>query len=361
MRYQLGCDLSYRIKSETLFIFNVEVAELVRHKDLREMLTIKPDLQRRRYTVPDNKNRYTGVLAPPGDLSLSYSAEVDLQVHRADPATVDEMPLPTLPLDILPFLLPSRFVSSDRLAPFAEREFGRMPKGHQRVTAICNWLYENIDYKRGSSNEETTADESLLKRAGVCRDFAHLGIAFCRALNIPARFVSCYAYGLEPCDFHAVFEAYLSGRSDLPLHGGRVPSWLANRMTRLGVVISEAIVLEYGREELLRRLAHPFWFQSFGAVMGMDWHSSGITTSVLGASKRGWRRSLTNSASTSAEDAAGIRAGRRTSSRASATVSALMARRVHGAPYRFSDPAASRLRMAERIVIPTRCQTAPSM
>ena len=105
MRYQSGCDLSYRIKSETLFIFNVEVAELVRHKDLREMLTIKPDLQRRRYTVPDNKNRYTGVLAPPGDLSLSYSAEVDLQVHRADPATVDEMPLPTLPLDILPFLL----------------------------------------------------------------------------------------------------------------------------------------------------------------------------------------------------------------------------------------------------------------
>ena len=122
------------------------------------------------------------------------------------------MPLSTLPLDILPFLLPSRFVSSDRLALFAEREFGRLPKGHQRVTAICNWLYENIDYKRGSSDEETTADESLLKRAGVCRDFAHLGIAFCRALNIPARFVSCYAYGLEPCDFHAVFEAYLAGR-----------------------------------------------------------------------------------------------------------------------------------------------------
>ena len=69
--------------------------------------------------------------------------------------------------------------------------------------------------------------------------------------------------------------------------GGRVPNWLAERMTRLGAVISEAIVLEYGRDELLRRLAHPFWFQSFGAVMGMDWHSSGITTSVLGALKRG--------------------------------------------------------------------------
>src|SRR6476619_3759473 len=78
-----------------------------------------------------------------------------------------------------------------------------------------------------------------------------------------------------------------SGSADLPLHGGRVPRWLAERMTRLGAVIAEAIVLEYGRDEFLRRLAHPFWFQSFGAVMGMDWHSSGVTTSVIGALKRG--------------------------------------------------------------------------
>ena len=78
-----------------------------------------------------------------------------------------------------------------------------------------------------------------------------------------------------------------SGSADLPLHGGRVPRWLADRMTRLGALMAEAIVREYGRDELLRRLAHPFWFQSFGAVMGMDWHSSGITTSVIGALKRG--------------------------------------------------------------------------
>src|SRR3954466_10160680 len=78
-----------------------------------------------------------------------------------------------------------------------------------------------------------------------------------------------------------------AGSADLPLHGGRVPKWLADRMTRLAAVLSEAIVHHYGRDELLRRLAHPFWFQSFGAVMGMDWHSSGITTSVIGALKRG--------------------------------------------------------------------------
>src|SRR6478735_8557244 len=78
-----------------------------------------------------------------------------------------------------------------------------------------------------------------------------------------------------------------TGSAILPLHGGRVPGWLADRMARLGAVMSQAIVHHYGRDELLRRLAHPFWFQSFGAVMGMDWHSSGITTSVIGALKRG--------------------------------------------------------------------------
>jgi hypothetical protein len=91
--------------------------------------------------------------------------------------------------------------------------------------------------------------------------------------------------------------AYRTGSADLPLHGGHVPQWLAARMARLGRVVVEAVVHHYGRNEFLRRLAHPFWFQSFGAVMGMDWHSSGITTSV-------------NWACTSAVAAAGMR-GRR--------------------------------------------------
>src|SRR5215831_9169800 len=78
-----------------------------------------------------------------------------------------------------------------------------------------------------------------------------------------------------------------SGVADLPLHGGRVPAWLAQRMTRLGTAITEAVVFEYGTSAFLSRLSDPFWFQAFGAVMGMDWHSSGITTSVMGALKRG--------------------------------------------------------------------------
>src|SRR6476646_1451572 len=108
---------------------------------------------------------------------------------------------------------------------------------------------------------------------------------------------STASHRLTVCGTRSLSEPSISRKADsmagrtgsaiLPLHGGRVPGWLADRMTRLGAVMSQAIVHHYGRDELLRRLAHPFWFQSFGAVMGMDWHSSGITTSVIGALKRG--------------------------------------------------------------------------
>jgi transglutaminase-like putative cysteine protease len=212
MRFRLGCELAYEVVEETVFIFNVEVAQLQRHVGLTDRLTFAPAYAPTRYVVPDVRNRYVRVLASPGPFSLSYSAEVGLDVHRADPTTVREMEVRDLPLDILPYLLPSRFVPSDRLAAFALKEFGDIPRGHTRVGAICGWIYENIDYVRGSSDAETTATEILVQRAGVCRDFAHLGIAFCRALGIPARLVSCYAYGLDPSDFHAVFEAYLDGR-----------------------------------------------------------------------------------------------------------------------------------------------------
>jgi hypothetical protein len=97
-----------------------------------------------------------------------------------------------------------------------------------------------------------------------------------------------------------------TGSAILPLHGGRVPPWLATRMSKLGAIITQAIVHQYGRDEFLQRLSHPFWFQSFGAVMGMDWHSSGITTSVIGALKRGLGPRLWRTWSTFTKDAGRI-------------------------------------------------------
>ncbi|RYG71076.1 transglutaminase family protein [bacterium] len=253
MRYKLGCDLSYDVRKPTTFIFNFEVAKLIRHRDLVESLAITPDLPQRTYVVPDIRNRYVSVNAEPGPLNVRYEAEVTLDVFRADPMSVEELPLGEIPLDIMPYLLPSRFVPSDRLGDFARKEFGHLVPGHSRVTAICNWLYDNVDYRRGSSNEQTTATESLLMRAGVCRDFSHLGIAFCRALDIPARFVSCYAYGLEPSDFHAVFECYLSGRW-----------WMfdATRQADLDALIRIGV----GRDAAEIAFASPFGEVEFGPV-----------------------------------------------------------------------------------------------
>lgn len=145
IRYKLGCNLSYEISEPTVFIFNLEVARLVRHKDIVERLSISPELTRQSYSVPDVKNRYFSINALPGPLNVRYEAEVTLEAHRADPETIGEMTVSQLPLDIIPFLLPSRFVPSDRLAAFAMREFGGYPKGHRRVTAVCNWIYEHID------------------------------------------------------------------------------------------------------------------------------------------------------------------------------------------------------------------------
>src|SRR5919204_111946 len=151
-----------------------------------------------------------------------------------------------------------------------------------------------------------------------------------------------------------------AGSADLPLHGGHVPRWLADRMTRLGAVMAEAIVLHYGRDELLRRLANPFWFQSFGAVMGMDWHSSGITTSVIGALKRGLiphlimpahhevrgsdvisRRlhgTLAAAAERGPKDFPDLLLTPGVGARTVRSL-AMVAEIVHGAPYRFQDPA----------------------
>jgi transglutaminase-like putative cysteine protease len=212
MRLKIDCELGYELKAPTLFVLGVEVAQLASHIGVRESLVIAPDLPRRTYVSPETGNRLTSVLAPPGPLLVRYEAAVELQVVREHPARVPEVPIAELPLEFIEHLLPSRYSPSDRLAAFALREFDALAPGHQRVTAICNWIYDNIDYRRGASDPETSALDTLVGRAGVCRDFAHLGVAFCRALGIPARFVSCYALGLEPGDFHAVFEAWLGGR-----------------------------------------------------------------------------------------------------------------------------------------------------
>ena len=212
MRFKLGCNLAYDAKTASGFYFNVQAMRGNGQEIVDETLTVTPEAGIETYVMPESGNRYLRFEAGPGPVSLRYEAEVILTPRRLAPEGIDETPIERLPFAVLPHLHPSRYCESDRLLRAAEQDFGNLPRGHDRVTGICNWINRQITYERGTSDVHTSALVTLIDRAGVCRDFAHLGMALCRAMGIPARFVSAYAWKLDPPDFHAVFEAYLDGR-----------------------------------------------------------------------------------------------------------------------------------------------------
>jgi transglutaminase-like putative cysteine protease len=154
--------------------------------------------------------------ANPGPLTVSYAATVDLAQHRADPATLAEVPVRQMPLDVMQYIYPSRYCQSDRLVKFAINEFGHLWQGYSRVLAIQHWVQKHVTFTSNTTNSNTSAVDTLIEQVGVCRDFAHLMIALCRAVNIPARFTTGLDFGADPAlgppDFHAYVEAYLGGR-----------------------------------------------------------------------------------------------------------------------------------------------------
>ena len=208
--FTLGATIEYWLGGDTALVFSIEAARTAHQIIRSEALTFHPPLEPERFTDRDGY-RHFRIQAGRGQLRLEYTAEVQLNPLIVTPAGVHEVPPERLPLPVLTHLNPSRYAQSDRLELFARRTFGHLAPGHTRVTEICNWICSRVDYSAGSSDAMTSATDTLLERHGVCRDFAHLGIALCRALGIPARYVSAYAWRLYPPDFHAVFEAWLEG------------------------------------------------------------------------------------------------------------------------------------------------------
>jgi transglutaminase-like putative cysteine protease len=149
----------------------------------------------------------------PGRLTVAYWARIQAGLPRSQEQTVGHA-VGWRPWDYerLMFLRPSRYCPSDHLVGFAVAEFGAGPDVGTRVAAITDWIRRRIGYVPGSSTVHDSAEDTLLTGMGTCRDFAHLGIALCRATGVPARFVAVYAPGLFPMDFHAVFEAFEEGR-----------------------------------------------------------------------------------------------------------------------------------------------------
>jgi transglutaminase-like putative cysteine protease len=213
--FQIDCELEYEVAAQTVFVFNVAVPDDYRQRVVEERVELEPSLFWDELREPQTLNRFIRVDVPPGPFRARYLAVVDVTPIEADTQAA-EVPITTLPVDAFVCLRGSKYCQSEEVFNLACRLFGGLAPGYSRVDAICRWIRANIDYLIGTSTPSYSARDVLALRAGVCRDFAHLAITFCRALNIPARFVTGYArYAEPPPDFHAVFEAFLGGRWQL--------------------------------------------------------------------------------------------------------------------------------------------------
>lgn len=206
---KVSSELAYQVNAPTDFLFNVAVAQ-TSHQSIRsESIAVVPEVPYELCQMGGEQNRVLRLRVDKGPFTLAYQAVVNLTPELDNPPTIDEASYAELPSEVLPYLNPSRYCESDRLVRFAQQEFGNLEHGFSRVAAMCNWIHQFLDYVAGTTDARTSACDVLIQRTGVCRDYAHLAITLCRALCIPARYVSGYAVGLEPPDFHGFFEAYL--------------------------------------------------------------------------------------------------------------------------------------------------------
>jgi transglutaminase-like putative cysteine protease len=218
MQLRVGCEFKYDTDFPVPMLMMVRPRPDGEHHVLYESRWLRPEVSVHEY-VDGFGNSCWRFVAPSGPITIRYDAVVEIDdepdpVHAAAP----QVPVQDLPDDTLIFTLPSRYVQSDLLLETAWNLFGQTPPGWARVQAICDWVHENVRFQMGSSTPTTTALEIYQQRVGVCRDFALLSVAFCRALNIPARYTFGYLpdIGIEPpdvpMDFHTWFEAFLGGR-----------------------------------------------------------------------------------------------------------------------------------------------------
>ncbi len=205
--------MEYSVYFPSTLIFNVHALKMPNQTVLEESLIIDPELKVEEFTSGLSANRFARIqINEPVDFKISYKAIVDVRHKLLDlskpPETASVVPFDG---NIIPFLFPSRYCQSDKLQRLAYHEFGHIENVYAKVLAITEWINKNVEYLSGSSTSQTSAHDTVTERAGVCRDFAHLGIALCRALTIPARYFTAYAFKLNPPDFHACFEAYIDG------------------------------------------------------------------------------------------------------------------------------------------------------
>ncbi len=217
IRLEFSIELNYQIDQPgSDFIFSIHAAQTNHQTVINEALNVSQNIGLTMYADPVAHTRLLRLRALPGFLRLNYKGIVDLRHDSASPNEIGETPVAFLPGEVLSYIYPSRYCQSDLLQDIAIKEFGKLAQGYSRIQAIRDWVLNHVAFCQNSSTAHTTAIDTYLSGAGVCRDFAHLMIAMCRALSIPARFVTGIDYGsdpiLGPTDFHAYVEVYLDGR-----------------------------------------------------------------------------------------------------------------------------------------------------
>ena len=198
------------------FIFNIHAAKTPHQSVYDEKLVLSQPIAHDLTTDPATATRFMRLHANPGPFQVTYSATVTIDHHRGNAQTLPEVPMRSVPLEVMPFVYPSRYCQSDRLLKLAFNNFGQLWQGYSRVLAIQHWVQAHVAFASNTSNGTTSAIDTLIDQVGVCRDFTHLMIALCRALNIPARIATGTDYGADPAlgppDFHAYVEVYLGDR-----------------------------------------------------------------------------------------------------------------------------------------------------
>jgi transglutaminase-like putative cysteine protease len=206
-------ELHYDISGPSDFIFLIHPARTPQQEVISESLTLTPPVGHSLDTDVVTGNRLLKLQAQPGILDVALEARIEVRHHMAEPAHIEAVAPAALPASTLRYLVASRYCQTDQLQQRAWDMFGHLPRGYAQVQAVADWVRDNIEFRIGTSDPGTSAVDTLERRAGVCRDFAHLTIAFCRSLNYPARFTTGVDYGaaesLGPPDFHAYAEVYL--------------------------------------------------------------------------------------------------------------------------------------------------------
>lgn len=208
MSIKVSSRFAFDLEQATDVLLQLEAAALPDQRILSAHLSVSNVETKTRVPAQDGIGERIW-LNTQGRVDVEYEAHIAVDRSVPDLTTLKQLPATQLTSEAVQYLLDSRYCRADQFHHFAQAQFGAT-SGGDRISAICDWVGQNFKYTPGASNTNTDAAESFVTRQGICRDYAHMVIALARASTIPARYVSCYAPGVSPQDFHAVAEVFLS-------------------------------------------------------------------------------------------------------------------------------------------------------